>query len=82
MNEMKPNQDKFHLLVADINHKFYSSNLFIYLENELLESEVSVKLLGVKINENLDFQEHITGLLKEGNQKLHALMRISKYLIC
>ena len=25
-NEMKPNQGKCHLLVADINHKSYSSN--------------------------------------------------------
>ena len=80
MNEMKPNQGKCHLLVADINHKYYSSNSYIYLDNAFLENEESVKLLGVKIDQNLDFEEHITSLLKEGNQKLHALMRIKKYL--
>jgi len=79
-NEMKPNQGKCHLLVADINHKFYSSKSYIYLENAFLESEESVKLLGVTIDRNLDFNEHITGLLKKGNQKLHALMRIAKYI--
>ena len=79
-NEMKPNQGKCHLLVADINHKFYSSNSYIYLENAFLESEEYVKLLGVTIDKNLDFNEHITGLLKKGNQKLHALMRIAKYI--
>ena len=79
-NEMKPNQGKCHLIVADINHKHYSSNSYIYLENAFLESEEFVNLLGVKIDKKLDFNEHITGLLKKGNQKLHALMRISKYI--
>ena len=40
----------------------------------------SVELLGVKIDEHLKFNEHITKLCKKGNQKLHALARISKYL--
>ena len=80
INEMKPNQGKCHLLIADVKHKCYSSNSYIYLENAFLESEECVKLLGVKIDKNLDFEKHITCLLKEGNQKLHALMRISKYL--
>ena len=79
-NEMKPNQGKCHLVVADINHKYYSSKSYIFLENAFLESEESVELLGVKIDQNLDFNEHITDLLKRGNQKLHALMRISKFV--
>ena len=37
-------------------------------------------MLGVKIDQNLNFENHINHLLKEGNNKLHALMRISKYL--
>ena len=80
INEMKPNQGKCHLLVADINHKYYSSHSYIYLDNAFLENEESIKLLGVQIDKNLDFEEHITSLVKEGNQKLYALMRISKYL--
>ena len=80
INEMKPNQDKCHLLVADIDHKYYYSNSYVYLENAFLESEDSVKLLGIKIDKNLNFKEHITSLLKEGNNKLHALMRIKQYL--
>ena len=80
INEMKPNQGKCHLLVAESNHKYYSSNSYIYLENAFLENEESVKLLGVHIDENLNFEEHINSLLKEGNSKLQALMRIRKYL--
>ena len=80
LNEMKPNQGKCHLLVADINHKSYTSNSHIYLDNAFVENEESVKLLGVTIDQNLDFEEHISLLIKEGNKKLHALMRIAKYL--
>ena len=79
-NEMKPNQGKCHLLVADINHKYYTSKSYIYLEGAFLESEDSVKLLGVEIDRNLKFEEYINFMLKEGNKKLHALMRIKKYL--
>ena len=39
-----------------------------------------LELLGIKIDKNLNFSEHVTKLCKKGNQKLHALARISKYL--
>ena len=67
-------------MLVDINHRYYSSHSYIYLDNAFLENEESVKLLVVQIDKNLDFEEHITSLVKEGNQKLYALMRISKYL--
>ena len=80
INEMKSNNDKCHLIVPNTNNKYYTNKSFIYLDNEFLESENSVRLLGVDIDHNLDFSKHVEALLKKGNQKLHALMRISKYL--
>ena len=79
-NEMKPNQGKCHLLVADINHKQYDSKCFIYLEDAFLENEDMVKLLGMQVDNNLAFEEHIKFVLKKANQKLCALMRVSKFL--
>ena len=79
-NEMKPNQGKCHLIVADINHKKYDSKSFVYLEDAFLESEDVVKLLGILIDNELTFEEHIKSLLKKANCKLHALMRVSKYM--
>ena len=79
-NEMKSNTSKCHLFVTDINHKKYSSKSYIYLQNEFLESQETVKLLGLEIDQNLDFDEYINGLIKRGNQKLHALMRIKSFL--
>ena len=78
VNEMKSNDDKLHLIVNNTN-KNYSSTGCIYIQNEFIESEDSVKLLGVTIDSKLRFKEHVTGLIKKGNQKLHALARISQY---
>ena len=79
INEMKSNEDKLHLIVTNTN-KNYNSISYIYTGNELIESEDLVELLGVKIDSKLTFNEHVTNLVKKGNQKLHALARISKFL--
>ena len=74
-NEMKPNADKCHLLVTNL--KDITS---VKLGNEEITNDQSVELLGVKIDKNLNFSEHVTRLRKKGSQKLHALARISKHL--
>ena len=74
-NEKKSNEDKCHLLV--INHQ---EDVHVKLGNENIEGSLSVDLLGIKIDSNLNFNEHVSKLCKKGNQKLHALARISKYL--
>ena len=79
-NEMIPNQGKCHLMIADIEHKQYDSKSFVYLEDAFLESEDIVKLLGIHIDKRLKFEHHINIILKKANSKLHALMRVSKYL--
>ena len=74
INEMKPNGDKCHLIIANKN------NVNITLGSEIIESEESITLLGINIDNNLDFHNHVSDLIRKGNQKLHALARISKYL--
>ena len=71
---MKSNDDKCHLIIA--NH----SNLSLNLEHDPIQSSDFVKLLGVTIDKQLHFKEHVSKLIKKGNQKLHALARVSKYL--
>ena len=58
-NEMKPNQGKCHLFIADINHTHYDSKSFIYLDGAFLESEEIVKLLGLQVDNDLDFEEYV-----------------------
>ena len=73
-NEMKPNDDKCHLIVC------HQEKLSVTLGNESIDSTDTVELLGITIDENLNFTEHVSDLCKRGNQKLHALARISKYI--
>lgn len=82
INEMKSNSDKCHLIVSENRNRLYKSNTCIYLDedNELLHNESIVKLLGVFIDDELTFEEHVKAILKKGNQKLHALMRVSSYM--
>ena len=78
-NEMKSNDEKCHLIIANESTNRYKSHNFIYLRNAFLEGEELVKLLGIQVDENLAFETYLNGVIKKGNQKLHALMRISKY---
>ena len=73
-NEMKPNDDKCHLIVCN------EKNVSVTLRNKTISAAETVELLGVKIDKNLNFTEHVSELCKKGNQKLHALARISRYL--
>ena len=73
-NEMKSNEDKCRLIVAN------NSALSVKIGNVNIKSSDSVNLLGVQIDKEITFNEHISKLYKKGNQKLHALSRIAKYL--
>ena len=42
--------------------------------------EDSVKLLGIHINNKLNFDYHVNQLCKKASKKLHALARIAKYM--
>ena len=63
-NEMKSNEDKCHLLI--INHQDENC---VQLGNENIVGSSSVDLLGIKIDKNLNFNEHVSKLTKKWNQK-------------
>ena len=74
INEMKSNSDKCHLLVGK------KDKISITVGDEVINSSSSVDLLGVTIDNNLHFNEHVSRLCKKGNKKLHALARIAPFL--
>ena len=74
INEMKPNADKCHLIVCNLN------KCSVTLENNLIENERTVELLGITIENSLKFGDHISKLCTRANQKLHALARISNFM--
>ena len=74
-NYLKLNEDKCKLLIAKHN-----DNVSAKIGSEILTASGSVKLLGVTIDNKLNFNEHITKLCMKVSQKLHALARISNFM--
>ena len=74
-NYMNMKTDKSHLLLSG-NTKLISN-----IDNNLIESEKEQVLLGITIDSNLYFEEHINNLCKKASQKLNALARISGYMV-
>ena len=73
-NQMKSNNDKCHLMIIN------NEDNTIKLKGEEIRGKKTVKLLGVTIDNKLNFNEHVTNIYMKANQKFHALKRIAKYL--
>ena len=72
---MKANDDKLHLLVPK-----YDDDICMNIGKDIIRGSKVEKLLGVKIDNKLRFDEHVSTLCKKASQKLHALVRVSKYM--
>ena len=71
-NYLKPNPDKWHLLLSD-----KGDNDFIKIGTEIIVNNTEEKILGVYFDNKLNFNTHLTKLCKKASQKLHALARVS-----
>ena len=73
-NQMKGNPNKCHLLTSA------TASIAIKIkENKILNSERE-KLLGVTIDNKLNFNNHLQKILQKANQKIHVLARITPYM--
>ena len=61
-NEMKPNEDKCHLLVIN------QENISVNVGKENISCSSSVDLLGIKIDDKLIFNEHVSKLCKKATR--------------
>ena len=73
-NYLKANSGKSHLLTTSDNVQH------INVGGNQLSSSKYEELLGVLIDHELTFENHILNIIEKVNQKLHPLARISKYM--
>ena len=66
--------EKSHLIVST------KKNVEIQVSYCPQKNEDSVKLLGIHLNNDLNFDYHVNQLCKKASKKLHALARIAKYM--
>ena len=73
-NNLKANASKCHSFSSPHQHTLININ------GSVIKSSNSEKLLGITIDSDFTFEEHINKLWRKASQKLHALSRISQYL--
>ena len=72
-NSLKANADKCRLIASS------KVLVDIQISDIKVTSESRVKLLGIHIDNRLNFDYHVSQLCKKASKKLHALARIFKY---
>ena len=73
-NFMKANSDKIHLLLS------YSEPSKLVIDGSSIETNTKEVLLGITIDKNLKFDDHVNNLCKKACQKLNALARLAPYM--
>ena len=73
-NFLKGNADKCHLITSS------KTPVGIEVANMTIMSKEKVKLLGIHVDNRLNFDYHIRQLCKKTGKKLHALTRVFRYM--
>jgi len=73
---MKMNAGKCHLFVSGNKHE----HMWAKIGEEKIWESKTVKLLGITIDNELKFDDHLSNVCKKAQQKLTVLTRINKYL--
>ena len=73
-NRLKNNVDKCHVLVST------NKPVGIKVGDYTIDNSECEKLLGVKIDVNLNFNDHISDLCKKASRKVSALARVTPFL--
>ena len=78
INKMQANPDKFQVLA--VGKKTYEKRPTINIQNFELTCEDSVKLLGIDIDYQLNFDTHISTICRKASQQLNIIKRLGPYL--
>ena len=75
---MQANPDTFQVLA--VGKKTFDKNMKICIQNSTLSCEETVKLLGMAIDYQLNFDIHISSICRKASQQLNILKRLGRYL--
>ena len=73
-NQMKANPDKCHFLMSS------DENINLIIEDQAISNSKCQKLLGIKNDNKLSFNEHLDEMCKKAGQKLNALARLTPFM--
>ena len=72
LNQMEANPSKFQILISGSYNKDIKVN-----EEVTITSEQSVKLLGIHLDNDLNFSKHVNFLIRKASRQLNCLKRIA-----
>ena len=78
-NEMIANPEKFHSILLR-KSRTNTSGEKINIDGEIINSEETVKLLGVTLDYRLDFDPHISNICKKAATQLNVLQRLKSFI--
>ena len=78
-NQIIANPDKFHAILVTRGEMTQHGEKLI-IQGKQIQSENAVRLLGVKIDHRLTFDEHISDLCRKAAAQLNALKRLEGYM--
>ena len=79
INKMIVNPDKFQAIVVE-KHCRMKDSYALNINNQNINSENCVKLLGIEIDNALSFDKYISTLCKKASNQLNAIGKIQKYM--
>ena len=77
-SKMIINPDKFQATVLD-KRKSNLTNIPFTIDNQTIKSVPSVELLGIHLDDNLNFNLHISNICRSAVNQLNALIRLRSY---
>ena len=78
-NEMIANPNKFHALFVK-KDQTDTSGINLDFQGQSIQSEKSIKLLGVTLNYKLNFDPHISNICKKAASQLNVLKRLKSFI--
>ena len=78
-NTMVVNPDKFQAIMLE-KQKRDHTNERITFDNQQMKVMWSVKLLGVRLDDKLNFNLHISNICRSAANQLNALIRLKKFI--
>ena len=78
-NKMIVNPGKFQSIIIDKKKQDRTKETF-EIGDKVIEASPSVKLLGVQIDDKLNFNLHITNICRSTANQLNALIRLKQFL--
>ena len=79
INKMVVNPDKFQAIILDKRKRDHTDE-HITVDNQQIKVVSSVKLLGLQLDDKLNFNLHISNICKSAANQLNALIRLKKFM--